>query len=74
MLGFCASQIVGTPDLLCHGCLWLLLLLQGTLREALDKRQLPRLPGTGFTHPSVVYSLSHDIAAAMLHLHSEGIV
>jgi hypothetical protein len=49
-------------------------LLQGTLREALDKRRLPRLSGTTFPHPCVVFSLSHDITAAMLHLHSEGIV
>jgi hypothetical protein len=49
-------------------------LVQGTLREALDKRRLPRLPGTSFPHPSIVFSLAHDMAAAMLHLHSEGIV
>jgi hypothetical protein len=49
-------------------------LLQGTLREALDKCRLPRLPGTTFPHPAVVFSLCHDITAALLHLHSEGIV
>ena len=48
--------------------------MQGTLREALDRRRLPRLDGTSFVHPVVVLSLSHDIAAALLHLHSEGIV
>jgi hypothetical protein len=47
---------------------------QGTLREALDRRLLPVLPGSSMPHPSVVNSLAHDIAAAMLHLHHEGIV
>jgi hypothetical protein len=50
------------------------LLSQGTLRDALDKRRLPRLCGTPFPHPSVVFSLCHDITAALLHLHTEGIV
>jgi hypothetical protein len=50
------------------------LLLQGTLREALDRKRLPRLPGTTFLQPLVVLTLAHDIAAALLHLHSEGIV
>jgi hypothetical protein len=48
--------------------------VQGTLREALDRRRLPRLSGTSFPHPSVAFSISHDVAAAMLHLHSEGVV
>jgi hypothetical protein len=50
------------------------LVSQGTLRDALDKRRLPRLSGTPFPHPAVVFSLCHDITAALLHLHTEGIV
>ncbi len=50
------------------------LLLQGTLREALDRKRLPRVGSTTFVQPAVVRSLAHDIAAALLHLHSEGIV
>lgn len=60
---------------------WLLLLLllllhvlQGTLREALDSKSLPLMQETSFPDPLVVLSLAHDIAAALLHLHSEGIV
>lgn len=49
-------------------------LLQGTLREALDRRRLPRVGSSTFLQPAVVLSLAHDIAAALLHLHSEGIV
>jgi len=47
---------------------------QGTLRDQLDRRLLPHLPASSFLHPAVAVALSHDIAAAMLHLHREGIV
>jgi hypothetical protein len=47
---------------------------QGALREALDTRRLPRLPGSALTHPCIALALAHDVAAAMLHLHSEGIM
>jgi serine/threonine protein kinase len=46
--------------------------LQGSLREALDCGLLAK-PG-GFLPPSAVLALAHDVSAAMLHLHSEGIV
>jgi serine/threonine protein kinase len=46
--------------------------LQGSLRDALDCNLLSK-PG-GFLAPSTVLALAHDIAAAMLHLHCEGIV
>jgi len=46
--------------------------MQGSLRDALDCGLLAK-PG-GFLAPSAVLTLAHDIAAAMLHLHSEGIV
>ncbi len=46
--------------------------LQGSLRDALDCGLLAK-PG-GFLAPSTVLALAHDVAAAMLHLHSEGIV
>eukprot|EP00775_Hariotina_reticulata_P008079 gene8079-8273_t len=45
---------------------------QGTLRDALDSRRLSN--STCFLQPALVLSLAHDVAAAMLHLHSEGIV
>jgi hypothetical protein len=48
--------------------------VQGTLREALDCRRLPLMQDTSFPESLVVLSLAHDIAAALLHLHSEGIV
>jgi hypothetical protein len=48
--------------------------LQGTLRDQLDRQLLPHLPGSSFVHPAVAVALGHDIAAAMLHLHREGIV
>jgi hypothetical protein len=48
--------------------------VQGTLRGALDRQALPRQSGGSKVAPSVVLALSHDIAAAMLHLHKEGIV
>jgi hypothetical protein len=57
-----------------HACPAAAACFQGTLREALDRRLLPVLPGSSMPHPSVVNSLAHDIAAAMLHLHHEGIV
>jgi hypothetical protein len=41
--------------------------LQGSLRDALDCDLLSK-PGS-FMAPSVVLTLAHDIAAAMLHLH-----
>jgi hypothetical protein len=48
--------------------------VQGTLRDQLDRRQLPRLPNSSLLHPAVAVALSHDIAAALMHLHKEGIV
>ncbi|KAF6253981.1 hypothetical protein COO60DRAFT_363306 [Scenedesmus sp. NREL 46B-D3] len=45
---------------------------EGSLRDALDCGVLSK-PGS-YLAPSVVLTLAHDIAAAMLHLHSEGIV
>jgi hypothetical protein len=49
--------------------------VQGTLRNALDRRRLPRtLQSCAMPHPMVAVALGHDIAAAMLHLHKEGIV
>eukprot|EP00775_Hariotina_reticulata_P007113 gene7113-7327_t len=47
---------------------------QGTLREALDRRRLQRGAQQKFLIPAIVLSLAHDVAAAMLHLHSEGVV
>jgi len=66
------STIVSTPCT-CAG-LPLPFTAQGTLREALDRKRLPRVPGTTFLQPIIALSLSHDIAAALLHLHSEGIM
>lgn len=48
--------------------------VQGTLREALDRRRLQRGPQQKFLIPAIVLSLAHDVAAAMLHLHNEGVV
>ena len=45
---------------------------EGSLRDALDCGLLTR-PGS-FLAPSAVLALAHDVASAMLHLHSEGIV
>ncbi|KIY91594.1 hypothetical protein MNEG_16370 [Monoraphidium neglectum] len=45
---------------------------EGSLRDALDCGLLCT-PGS-FLSPSSVLALSHDVASAMLHLHSEGIV
>jgi serine/threonine protein kinase len=53
--------------------LHVLLLLQGTLREALDKRRLLQ-PGQAVVAPAAVTLLLRDVAAAMLHLHSEGVI
>jgi hypothetical protein len=46
--------------------------LQGTLREALDHKILLRNSTNGYLQPTIMLSLAHDIAAALLHLHSEG--
>jgi hypothetical protein len=46
--------------------------LQGTLREALDQKRLLRKSTNGCIAPSIMLSIAHDIAAALLHLHSEG--
>jgi serine/threonine protein kinase len=63
----------------------LLLLLQGSLREALDRRLLcrPTTTAAGASSSSssppptpllpLVLYLAHDIAAALVHLHAEGI-
>ncbi|KAF8060547.1 D-xylose 1-dehydrogenase NADP(+) 2 [Scenedesmus sp. PABB004] len=45
---------------------------EGSLRDALDCGLLCK-PGSCMA-PSAVLTLAHDVAAAMLHLHSEGIV
>ncbi|WIA15144.1 hypothetical protein OEZ85_001831 [Tetradesmus obliquus] len=45
---------------------------EGSLRDALDCKLLSK--AGSYMAPSVVLTLAHDIAAAMLHLHSEGIV
>eukprot|EP00879_Flechtneria_rotunda_P020363 GHRR01021415.1.p1 GENE.GHRR01021415.1~~GHRR01021415.1.p1 ORF type:complete len:591 (+),score=196.37 GHRR01021415.1:254-1774(+) len=47
---------------------------QGTLRDALDRQWLIKGSGATFLQPSLVLSLAHDVAAAMLHLHSQGVV
>ena len=47
--------------------------VQGSLRGALDTGLL-RDPATGATHLGVAVGLAHDIACAMLHLHSDGIL
>lgn len=41
--------------------------LQGSLRDALDCKLLSK--AGSYMAPSVVLTLAHDIAAAMLHLH-----
>lgn len=46
--------------------------MQGSLRDALDCGYLCK-PGS-YLAPSAVLALAHDVAAALLHLHSEGIV
>lgn len=46
--------------------------MQGSVRDALDCGLLCS-PGS-YMAPSAVLELAHDVAAAMLHLHSEGIV
>jgi hypothetical protein len=46
--------------------------MQGTLREALDGKRLLRNSSNGYLPPTIMLSLAHDIAAALLHLHSEG--
>jgi hypothetical protein len=53
--------------------LFRVLLLQGTLREALDKRRLLQ-PGQALVAPAAVTLLLRDVAAAMLHLHCEGVI
>ncbi|WIA15154.1 hypothetical protein OEZ85_001840 [Tetradesmus obliquus] len=47
---------------------------QGTLREALDQKCFLRNSSNGYLAPTISLSLAHDIAAALLHLHSEGVV
>ncbi|KAF6240407.1 kinase-like domain-containing protein [Scenedesmus sp. NREL 46B-D3] len=47
---------------------------QGTLREALDHKMVLRNGSAGYLQPTIMLSLAHDIAAALLHLHSEGVV
>ncbi|KAF8060546.1 RPL6 [Scenedesmus sp. PABB004] len=47
---------------------------QGTLRDALDRKLLLRGSGAAMLQPALVLSLAHDVAAALLHLHSEGVV
>lgn len=61
---------------LCYICFPATLLhtTQGTLRDALDRRLLPHQPNSSLLNPTVAVALAHDIAAAMLHLHTEGIV
>lgn len=45
--------------------------MQGTLREALDRRTLHG-PGIKYLPRESIVCLCHDIAAALLHLHSQG--
>jgi hypothetical protein len=47
------------------------LCVQGTLREALDRRTLHG-PGIKYLPRESIVCLCHDIAAALLHLHSQG--
>ena len=47
--------------------------IQVSLRDALDSGLLGR-PGTYSVPPPLLLTIAHDVAAAMLHLHSEGIV
>ena len=49
-------------------------MLQGTLRDALSYKTLLKGTHSPYLPPSIALSLAHDIAAAMLHLHSEGVV
>jgi hypothetical protein len=49
-------------------------LLPSLHTQSLDQCLLPRVADSTFVQPAVVLSLAHDIACAMLHLHSEGIV
>lgn len=46
---------------------------QGSLRQALDSGLL-RNPSSGATHLAVALGLAHDVACAMLHLHSDNIL
>ena len=46
----------------------------GSLRDALDRGALRAGGGNGFLEPRAVLAIAHDVAAAMYHLHSEGIV
>jgi serine/threonine protein kinase len=48
------------------------LVLQGSLRDALDRSLLSGI--SGWPLPAVVLSLAHDVASALLHLHEGGIV
>lgn len=45
--------------------------MQGTLREALDRRILHG-EGVKYLPRESILSLCHDVAAALLHLHSQG--
>ena len=47
-------------------------ILQGSLRDALDRGQLSGI--AGYPLPALVLSLAHDVASALLHLHEGGIV
>ena len=47
-------------------------LLQGSLRDVLDRGQLSGI--AGYPLPALVLSLAHDVASALLHLHEGGIV
>jgi hypothetical protein len=46
--------------------------LQGTLRDALDNGMLVRGSGRCM-HPGLAVGLAQDIAAALLHMHAEGV-
>jgi hypothetical protein len=67
-----AISLACAPSDCVHVCVCIC--VQGTLREQLDRRALPHLQHSSSLHPAVAVALSHDIAAAMLHLHKEGIV
>lgn len=47
--------------------------MQGSLRAALDKGQMVD-PATGRPQMSTVLMLAHDVACAMHHLHTEGVI
>ena len=61
------------PVDVCCTVAFIVFLLQGTLRSALDRGLLKRA-GAPYVYPALAMALARDVAAAMLHLHRYGTI